>query len=62
MEMIKESDLKPLFTETQIQAKITELGNELNKVYGNEELYLVCVLKGSVMFMVDLSKHLNIIS
>ena len=29
------------------------------KEYANEELYLICVLKGSVMFMTDLSKHLK---
>lgn len=59
MEMIAESDLTILFSETQIQDKIAELGKKLNAVYGNEELYLVCVLKGSVMFMVDLAKHLK---
>ena len=59
MKMIQESDLKILLTEKQIQEKIAELGKHLNEIYKNEELYLICVLKGSVMFMVDLSKHLN---
>lgn len=59
MKMIQESDLKILLTEKQIQEKIAELGKQLNEIYKNEELYLICVLKGSVMFMVDLSKHLN---
>lgn len=58
MEMITESDLKILFSEEEIQQKIQELGKILNKNYKNE-LYLICVLKGSVMFMVDLSKHLK---
>ena len=59
MEMIKESDLKILYSEDQIQEKIIELGKKLNQEYKNKELYLICVLKGSVMFMVDLSKHLK---
>ena len=59
MKMIKESDLKILFSKEQIQEKISELGEKLNQEYKDEELYLVCVLKGSVMFMVDLSKHLK---
>ena len=59
MEMIKESDLKVLFSEKQIQERIAELGKKLNEAYKDEELYLVCVLKGSVMFMVYLSKHLK---
>ena len=57
--MIKESDLKILFTNDQIQSEISNLGAQLNTIYNNEELYLICVLKGSVMFMTDLAKHLH---
>ena len=59
MDMIKESDLKELFTENEIQLAIEKLGEKLNAIYGEEELYLVCVLKGSILFMTDLSKHLK---
>ena len=59
MEMIKESDLKTLFSAEEIQNKIRELGKKLNTIYKEEELYLICVLKGSVMFMVDLAKYLK---
>lgn len=59
MQMIKESDLKVLFEADRIQDAIKKLGAELNEIYAEEELYLICVLKGSVMFMVDLSKHLK---
>ena len=57
--MIGESDLKILFGVEEIQLAIKELGSKINKEYLNDELYLICVLKGSVMFMVDLSKHLK---
>ena len=59
MKKITEADLSVLFSEEQIQNEIAELGRKLNEIYDDEELYLVCVLKGSVMFMVDLSKHLK---
>ena len=59
MEMIQESDLKILFSQSEIQEKIAEMGNILNDIYKKEELILICVLKGSIMFMVDLSKCLN---
>ncbi len=59
MEMITEADLKVLFTAEEIQNSIRGLGEKLNNDYGSEELYLICVLKGSVMFTVDLSKHLK---
>ena len=39
MNMIKESDLKILFTESQIKNSIEQLGNKLNNEYNNEELY-----------------------
>ena len=59
MKMITEADLKVLFTAEEIQKSIRVLGEKLNKDYGSEELYLICVLKGSVMFTVDLSKYLK---
>ena len=57
--MITENDLKVLFKEDEIQGAIKTLGERLNQEYQGEELYLICVLKGAVMFMVDLSKHLK---
>lgn len=56
---MKESDLKVLLSENQIQSAIAELGKKFNEVYKDEEVYLICVLKGSVMFMADLAKHLK---
>ena len=57
--MITLKNLKPLISEQEIQVKVKELGTKLNEVYKNEELILICVLKGSIMFMADLSKHLT---
>lgn len=51
--------LKILFDENQIQTRIKILGDKLNELYGNEEVIAICVLKGAVMFAVDLVKHLN---
>lgn len=60
MKPITEKDIKVLFTEENIQTRIKELAKELNKEYAGEELYAICVLKGSVMFMVDFLKHITI--
>ena len=59
MHILKETDLIKLFSEQQIQEAIIKLGEKLNADYENEEVYLICVLKGSVMFMTDLAKRLN---
>ncbi len=56
---IKESDLKILFTEEEIQNKIKELAVEMNEFYKGEDVYAICVLKGAVLFAVDLVRHLN---
>ena len=57
--MIEEKDLKILFSSEEIQSAISDLGKKLNDFYNGEEVYVVCVLKGSVMFTVDLVKHLT---
>ena len=52
-------DVKILFSEEQIQTRIKEMAEEMNKFYNGEEVYAVCVLKGAVMFATDLVKNLN---
>ncbi|HIS36180.1 TPA: hypoxanthine phosphoribosyltransferase [Candidatus Scatousia excrementigallinarum] len=56
---MKVEDLKVLFSEEQLQARIKELADEMNKFYRGEEVIAICVLKGAVMFATDLVKHLN---
>ena len=60
MKAITKEDIKILFTEEQLQSRIKELAQIINDEYKGKELYVVCVLKGSVMFMVDLVKHIQI--
>lgn len=52
-------DLKVLISEEEIQAKIGELAEKLNVLYQGQEVYAICVLKGAVMFAVDLVKKLK---
>ncbi len=52
--------LKILISEKDIQNKLTELAKQIELEFPvNEELYVICVLKGSVIFCSDLVKHLN---
>ena len=57
--MINNNELKVLFSEEEIQNRIKELAIDINKFYNGEEITVICVLKGAVMFAVDLVKHLN---
>ena len=48
-----------LVTEEEIDQIVTRLGKEIDRDYADKNLVIVCVLKGSVMFTIDLSKKLN---
>ncbi|MBQ4122678.1 hypoxanthine phosphoribosyltransferase [bacterium] len=53
-------DLKILISEDEIQKRLTDLAENIEKEFSSEEdLYVICVLKGSVMFYTDLVKHLK---
>ena len=49
-----------LITEQQIEAKIAELAKQIAEDYPTDDLVLVGVLKGAVMFMTDLARALPI--
>ena len=57
--MITPDDIHVLYSEEDLQKRIKALAEELNKHYNGEEIFAVCVLKGSVMFFTDLVKHLT---
>ena len=52
---------KILVSEEEIKGIVARLGQEINRDYADKNLVLVCVLKGSVMFAVDLAKHLDVV-
>lgn len=54
------NNIKVLFSEEQIQKRVKEIADELNALYNGDEVYAVCVLKGAVMFAVDLVKNLTV--
>ena len=56
---IKFEDLKILYSKEQIEKKVAEVAEELNDFYKGEGVVAVCVLKGVVVFAVDLVRHLD---
>ena len=53
-------DLKVLISEEEIQTKLKTLAAEVEQKFDKDEtIYVICVLKGSVMFCADLVKHIN---
>ncbi len=48
-----------LVTEEQLKAKVNELGAQITRDYAGRDLLLVSILKGSVVFMADLMRAIQ---
>ena len=46
-------------SEEKVAKRITEMGAEISAVYGDEPVCLICILKGSVFFTVELAKRIT---
>ena len=59
--MEKRNDIqKILISEEQLAAKVAELGAAISRDYEGKKLMILGVLKGSVVFMADLLRHITI--
>ncbi|MBO5413067.1 MAG: hypoxanthine phosphoribosyltransferase [Clostridia bacterium] len=52
-------ELKVLIDEKTLQEKIGELAEEIMKDYEGKDITFICILKGSVLFTVDLAKKIK---
>ena len=59
MKTITKTDIKPIFTQDMIEKRLEEMAETLNREYKDKEVYVICVLKGAVMFATDLIKKLD---
>ena len=53
-------NLDVLISEEELLEKTKELGARISKDYAGKEITVICVLKGGVMFMVDLVKQIDV--
>lgn len=51
---------KVLIDEPALMGRVAELGAQLSEDYAGKDPLLVCVLRGGVMFLTDLIKHMTI--
>jgi len=49
-----------LITSRELQARVEEMGEAISRDYENQNLLLVCVLKGGFMFLADLMRFITI--
>lgn len=52
-------NLKTLISEDELNNRIEEIAQEINKEYKDEEIVLICILTGAVYFAIDLSKKIK---
>ncbi len=57
---MKNDILKVLVSEAELKQKITELGKQITDDYKDKKLLLVSILKGSVVFMADLMRAIDL--
>ncbi len=49
-----------LIPEDELQARITELGEEISRDYAGQDLLMICILRGGVMFLTDLMRQVSV--
>jgi hypoxanthine phosphoribosyltransferase len=49
-----------LIPEDTLQARIAAMGDEISRDYEGKRLLLICILRGGVMFLTDLMRHIQI--
>lgn len=52
-------EIKVLITEEELTKRIAELGAEISEEYKEEEVTLICILKGSLFFTAELAKRIT---
>jgi hypoxanthine phosphoribosyltransferase len=49
-----------LIPQDELQKRVVELGADISRDYQGKPLLLICILRGGVMFLTDLMRHINI--
>lgn len=52
-------EVKTLIDEEKLHNRINEIAKQIEEEYKGKEIILICILKGSVFFTVDLAKRIN---
>lgn len=61
MQDYREFLAETLIDENTLQRRIAELGEEISRDYtGTDELLLICILRGGMVFLVDLMRHITV--
>lgn len=48
-----------LISKAEVEKRVGEIAQEIMRDYAGKEIYMVCILKGGVIFMVDLARKID---
>lgn len=60
MDRINEHEIEIMYSEEEVDAKVRELGEIISRDYEGRSIHMICVLKGGVYFMTELSKRITV--
>lgn len=52
--------IKVLLSEEEVDERIRQIGEQINKDFAGKEIHLICVLKGGSFFMCELAKRITL--
>ncbi len=60
MQDYREFLAETIVSEADLQRRIAELANEINRDYQGQDLLLVCILRGGIVFLTDLMRKITV--
>jgi hypoxanthine phosphoribosyltransferase len=60
MQDYKEFLAEVLIDEKTLQKRVKELAQEINRDYAGKDLLLICILRGGIVFLVDLMRYITV--
>ena len=52
--------IRVLLSEEEVDTRIQEFADQINRDYAGKEIHMICVLKGGVFFMCELAKRVTV--
>ena len=52
--------IRVLLSEEEVDTRIQEVADQINRDYAGKEIHMICVLKGGVFFMCELAKRVTV--
>ena len=52
--------IRVLLNEEEVDKRIKEVADQINKDYEGKQIHMICILRGSVFFCADLAKKITV--